>query len=321
MSAQNPPYRTEIRPYGKAAIAEAAGLIRKGLPVAVPTETVYGLAADATRAEAVARIYEAKGRPSFNPLIVHVADLDEARRYGIFSEAAAAAAALYWPGPLTLVVPQREGSPIAPLATAGLATIALRSPDHPAMQALLKASGKPLAAPSANASGSISPTSADHVMKSLEGRIPLVIDGGRTRRGIESTIVRFVADEIALLRPGPIDFEEIALFSRLSPGTASGTIEAPGQLQSHYAPSKPLRLDADAPEPHEWMIGFGKVAGDDSLSANGDLVEAAARLFHALHRAEASRRAAIAVAPIPSIGIGVAINDRLRRAAAPSAEV
>lgn len=317
MSPPNLPYRTEIRPYGKAAIAEAARLIAQGLAVAMPTETVYGLAADATSEEAVARIYEAKGRPGFNPLIVHVRDLAQAEEHGLFSEAASAAAGLYWPGALTIVVPRREGSPIARAATAGLDTIALRCPRHPAMQDLLKACGRPLAAPSANLSGGISPTSADHVLKTLEGRIPLVIDGGRTSQGIESTIVGFTGDEVTLLRPGPVDFEEIALFSRLSPGTASGRIEAPGQLASHYAPSKPLRLDAAAPGPDEWMIGFGQVGGDDTLSASGDLAEAAARLFHALHRAESSRKPAIAVAPVPAAGIGIAINDRLKRAAAP----
>ena len=306
-----------MRPYGKAAIAEAARLIADGLPVVVPTETVYGLAADATSEEAVARIYEAKGRPSFNPLIVHVRDLEQAREFGEFSEAASAAARLYWPGALTIVVPQREGSPIAAGATAGLSTIALRCPSNQAMQDLLKACGKPLAAPSANMSGGISPTSADHVLKTLEGRVPLVLDGGRTRQGIESTIVSFIDGKVTLLRPGPVDFEEIALFSRLSPGTSSGKIEAPGQLQSHYAPSKPLRMDAWAAEADEWMIGFGDVVGDDTLSASSDLTEAASRLFHALHRAEGSRKCRIAVAPIPAEGIGLAINDRLRRAAAP----
>jgi len=306
-----------VRPYGKAAIAEAARLIAQGQPVVVPTETVYGLAADATNEDAVARIYEAKGRPAFNPLIVHVRDLAQAEDLGDFSDAARAAASLYWPGPLTIVVPRREGAGIADIATAGLPTVALRCPQHPAMQNLLKATGKPLAAPSANMSGGISPTSVDHVLKTLEGRVPLVLDGGRTRQGIESTIVSFIGDRVTLLRPGPIDFDEIALFSRLSPGTSSGSIEAPGQLQSHYAPSKPLRLNAEAAEPDEWMIGFGDIKGDDTLSAGGDLVEAAARLFHALHRAEGSRSRAIAVAPIPSTGIGVAINDRLKRAAAP----
>lgn len=313
----NLPYRTEIRPYGKVAIAEAARLVQEGLPVAMPTETVYGLAADATSDEAVARIYEAKGRPSFNPLIVHVAGLGQAERLGIFSEAARAAASLYWPGPLTLVLPRRDDSRIAERATGGLPTIALRSPRHPAMQDLLGATGLPLAAPSANASGGISPTSADHVLKTLEGRIPLVIDGGRAAQGIESTIVRFAGDTVTLLRPGPIDFAEIALFSRLTPGTSSGRIEAPGQLDSHYAPAKPLRIDAAKARPQEYMIGFGAIAGDDNLSPAGSLEEAAARLFHALHRAEASAKPAIAVAPIPERGMGQAINDRLRRAAAP----
>ena len=317
MAAPNPPYRTEIRPYGKAAIADAARLIGEGLPVAVPTETVYGLAADATNGEAVARIYEAKGRPGFNPLIVHVRDLAQAEELGVFSEAARAAAAVWWPGALTLVVPPREGSPIADMALAGLPTIAIRCPSHPAMRDLLEASGKPLAAPSANASGGISPTSVDHVVKTLEGRIPFIVDGGRTEQGIESTIVSFVEDRVTLLRPGPIPFDEIALFSRLSPGTSSGKVEAPGQLESHYAPAKPLRLEAAAPEADEWMIGFGAVGGDDSLSATGDLQEAASRLFHALHRAEGSRKRGIAVASIPATGIGIAINDRLKRAAAP----
>jgi L-threonylcarbamoyladenylate synthase len=309
--------RTEVRPYGTAAIAEAARLIAQGQPVVVPTETVYGLAADATNEEAVARIYEAKGRPAFNPLIVHVRDLAQAEELGTFSDAARAAASFYWSGPLTIVVPRREGAGIAGLATAGLDTIALRCPKHPAMQDLLKATTKPLAAPSANLSGGISPTSADHALKTLEGRVPLILDGGPASQGIESTIVSFIGDRVTLLRPGPIDFDEIALFSRLSPGTSSGKIEAPGQLQSHYAPSKPLRLDAQGPEPDEWMIGFGSVKGDDTLSASGDLAEAAARLFDALHRAEGSRKRAIAVAPVPATGIGIAINDRLQRAAAP----
>jgi L-threonylcarbamoyladenylate synthase len=317
MTAPNPSFQTEIRPYGKAAIADAARLIGKGLPVAVPTETVYGLAADAAREEAVARIYEAKGRPGFNPLIVHVRDLDHARELGEFSDAAATAAKAWWPGPLTIVVPRKADCAIAPMATAGLPTIALRCPAHPAMQDLLRASGTALAAPSANASGSISPTNADHVWKTLEGRIPLIIDGGPTERGLESTIVRFTGEEIVLLRPGPVDFAEIVSRSRLLPGAGSGEIEAPGQLASHYAPSKPVRLNVLKPGPDEWMIGFGVIPGDDTLSASGDLDEAAMRLFGALHRAEGNRKASIAVAPIPNEGIGIAINDRLKRAAAP----
>jgi len=317
MSPPNPPLATQVRPYGKAAIDAAARLIAEGLPVAVPTETVYGLAADATNPEAVARIYEAKGRPGFNPLIVHVRDLEHAQSYGGFSEPARAVAGAFWPGALTIVVPRAAGSGIAELATAGLDTIALRCPRHPAMQDLLRASGRPLAAPSANASGGVSPTSARHVLKTLDGRIPLVIDGGDTEQGIESTIVGFLGERITLLRPGPIAFAEISKVAGLFEGEASGRIEAPGQLASHYAPAKPLRLEATNPDAGEWLIGFGLVGGHDSLSATGDLTEAAARLFDALHRADAQPHPRIAVAPVPREGIGIAINDRLARAAAP----
>jgi L-threonylcarbamoyladenylate synthase len=299
---------TRVLPFTDDSIAEAARLILAGEPVAVPTETVYGLAADATNAEAVARIYQAKGRPSFNPLIVHVPDLSAAMRIGEFSEEALALASKHWPGPLTLVVPLRSGAGIASLVTAGLPTIGLRIPDHPAMQALLRESGRPLAAPSANASGSISPTRAAHVLKSLGGHIPLIIDGGATERGLESTIVAATGGKLRLLRPGPIqiDAEE----------SSEAAIEAPGQLASHYAPSKPLRLDAQSADPDEYLIGFGELAGDASLSPAGDLVEAAARLFDLLHQADSSPKARIAVAPVPSEGLGSAINDRLRRAAA-----
>jgi L-threonylcarbamoyladenylate synthase len=313
----NPPFKTQIRPYGKAAIDEAARLILAGLPVAMPTETVYGLAADATNPEAVARIYDAKGRPGFNPLIVHVADLAQAERIGAFSHAARALAEAYWPGALTLVVPRTPNSRVADIATAGLPTVALRSPRHPAMQDLLRATGKPLAAPSANASGMISPTSADHVVKSLDGRIPLVVDAGPTEHGIESTIVAVTDDTVILLRPGPIEFGELTALVTLAQGEAPAEVQAPGQLKSHYAPSKPLRLDAEAAADGEYLIGFGPVDGDFNLSARGDMVEAAAKLFHALHQADASPKSTIAVAPVPGTGLGVAINDRLRRAANP----
>jgi L-threonylcarbamoyladenylate synthase len=273
----------------------------------VPTETVYGLAADATNAEAVARIYQAKGRPSFNPLIVHVPDLAAARQVGEFGDEALALADEHWPGPLTLVVPLRADAAIASLVTAGLSTVGLRVPDHSAMQALLRACGHPLAAPSANASGAISPTRAEHVMKSLGGRISLIIDGGPTRRGIESTIVAATGGPLRLLRRGPIEIEAEA---------ASGSaIEAPGQLPSHYAPSKPLRLNATEPADDEYLIGFAATAGDSNLSQSGDLVEAASRLFELLHQADASSKSRIAVAPVPIDGLGAAINDRLRRAA------
>jgi L-threonylcarbamoyladenylate synthase len=299
---------TRILPFSDASIAEAARSIIAGEPVAVPTETVYGLAADATNAEAVARIYEAKGRPSFNPLIVHVTDLASAERLGEFGDAACALAEAHWPGPLTLVVPLQDGAGIPSVVTAGLPTIGLRVPAHPAMQALLRASGRPLAAPSANASGAISPTRAEHVLKSLGGRIRLIIDGGPTQRGIESTIVAATGGTLRLLRRGPIEVD--------ADESSRGGIEAPGQLASHYAPSKPLRLDAMAADGDEYWIGFGAVAGDVSLSPSGDLVEAAARLFDLLHVADASAKPRIAVAPITNEGLGRAINDRLRRAAA-----
>jgi len=328
VSPPNPPFETRTLRYGPAAIAEAAALIAAGEPVAVPTETVYGLAADATESAAVARIYAAKGRPSFNPLIVHVADLATAARIAIVDERARALAAAFWPGPLTLVLPLRADAGVASLVTAGLDTIALRVPAHRAMRALLEATGKPLAAPSANASNRISPTRAEHVLATLGGRIPLVIDDGPTRAGLESTIVK----DGAILRPGPITAADIErarshegespesrtpifepLGSRLR-GSTEG-VTAPGQLPTHYAPSKPLRLNAEAADPDEWLIGFGPVAGDATLSASGDLVEAAARLFDALHAADAAPKPRIAIAPIPEDGIGAAINDRLRRAA------
>jgi L-threonylcarbamoyladenylate synthase len=299
---------TRVLPLDDDAIAEAARLILAGEPVAVPTETVYGLAADATNAEAVARIYEAKGRPSFNPLIVHVADIEEAQRIGDFNKQALGLANEHWPGPLTLVVPFTESSGIASIVTAGLPTIGLRVPSHPAMQALLRAVGRPLAAPSANLSGSISPTRAGHVLKSLGGRILLIVDGGATQRGLESTIVAATGGPLRLLRPGPVDVE--------AENASGAQIEAPGQLASHYAPSKPLRLNANSAAADEYLIGFGAVAGDASLSLSGDLVGAASRLFDLLHEADASAKPRIAVAPVPEHGLGAAINDRLQRAAA-----
>ena len=289
---------TITRPVSDDAIAEAARLILAGEPVAVPTETVYGLAADATNAEAVARIYAAKGRPSFNPLIVHVPDLAAADALGEFDAAARDLAERHWPGPLTLVVPLKPGAPIAALVTAGLPTVGLRVPAHPAMQALLRAVGRPLAAPSANASGSLSPTRASHVERSLGGRIALILDGGASENGLESTIVAATGGPLRLLRPGPIAVDAAPAAGR--------AIEAPGMLASHYAPAKPLRLDAAQAEPDEYWIDLG-----------GDPVAAAARLFDELHRADASNKPRIAVAPVPGDGLGAAINDRLRRAAAP----
>jgi L-threonylcarbamoyladenylate synthase len=299
---------TRALPFSEESIDEAARLVLAGEPVAIATETVYGLAADATNAKAVARIYEAKGRPAFNPLIVHVSDLASAERIGDFSAEARDLADAHWPGPLTLVVPLRVDAGIASIVSAGLPTIGIRVPAHAAMQALLRRVGRPLAAPSANASGSISPTRAEHVLKSLGGRIPLIIDAGPTECGLESTIVAATRGPLRLLRPGPIAIEaEHATGSR---------IEAPGQLASHYAPSKPLRLNITSAEGDEYLIGFGPVAGDSSLSPAGDMVEAAARLFDLLHGADASAKPRIAVAPVPDEGLGHAINDRLQRASA-----
>lgn len=295
-------------PYGDEAIAEATRLILAGQPVAVPTETVYGLAADATNAEAVARIYAAKGRPSFNPLIVHVPDLAAAERLIIWNSATRALAERHWPGPLTLVLPRRIEASIASIVTAGLPTLAVRVPAHPAMQALLGACGRPLAAPSANASGAISPTRAEHVLRSLDDRIPLVVDDGPTAVGLESTIVGATAEGMHLLRPGPLD---LAL-----PLSSGDKLQAPGMLARHYAPSKPVRLDADRAAPDEFLIGFGGIEGHANLSATGNLVEAAVRLFDLLHAGDVSMAKAIAVAPIPRAGLGFAINDRLNRAAA-----
>jgi L-threonylcarbamoyladenylate synthase len=321
MDAQTP----RILPYGEAAIAEAARLIAAGECVAVPTETVYGLAGDATNGEAVAGIYAAKGRPSFNPLIVHILDLAQAERLAAFDRRAYTLAAAFWPGPLTLVLPLKPSAGIASLVTAGLETIAIRVPAHRAMRSLLEACGKPLAAPSANASGAISPTRAEHVAESLAGRIPLIVDDGPTAKGIESTIVREVFGMTRVLRHGPVTAEQV--LAALSTGkqridrfdigeeTALDHIEAPGQLLAHYAPRKPLRIDAPRAAEDEYYIGFGATAGNDTLSASGDLTEAATRLFDLLHRADASAKPKIAVAPVPDDGIGTAINDRLRRAA------
>ncbi len=303
-------------------MARAVEALRAGHVVALPTETVYGLAADASRPQAVAAIYRTKGRPDFNPLIVHVPGVAAARQIAIFDERAEKLAAAFWPGPLTMVLPLKPGADIAPAVTAGLPTIALRCPAHPVMQAVLEQGAMFLAAPSANRSGAISPTEAIHVAASLGDGLDLILDGGRCAAGLESTIVALRNFEGApagwqLLRPGPVDPDAIAaLLGEPSIPLADRRIEAPGQLASHYAPGKPLRLNADNAAPDEWLIGFGDVAGDDTLSITGDLAEAAANLYAALHRADASDRARIAVAPIPSGGMGDAINDRLARAAA-----
>lgn len=307
-----------IRPADVAGIAAAAAVLRAGGLVAVPTETVYGLAARADSEAAVAAIYRVKGRPDFNPLIVHVADAAQGETLARFDSRARALARAFWPGALTLVLPLRPDARIAPAVTAGLSTIALRCPAHPAMRALLMQSGLALAAPSANRSGQVSPTRAEHVTASLGAAAPLVLDGGACPAGIESTIVALRADGgWQVLRPGPVSVEQIAAVLGKAPDVkADGGIEAPGQLASHYAPGKPVRLGAEAAKPDEFHIGFGPVSGAISLSPSGDLAEAAARLYECLHQAAAAPQLRVAVAPVPDSGIGAAINDRLRRAAA-----
>ena len=303
---------TEVVAAGPEGIAQAARCLESGGLVAVPTETVYGLAARADCADAVAKIYAAKGRPDFNPLIVHVAGLAQAELYAELSDEARALATAHWPGPLTLVLPRRADAGLAEAVAAGLPTIALRAPDHPVMRALLEAVSFPLAAPSANRSGFISPTTAAHVLASLDGRIDMVLDGGATQAGVESTIVAVRADgSVEELRPGPI-----AVGMQGGSGGIAARLEAPGQLASHYAPGKPVRLNALAAEDGEFFIGFGRVAGDVTLSASGDLAEAASRLYAALHEGARAAAPRIAVAPVPEEGVGRAINDRLRRAAA-----
>ena len=312
----NESMKTVVRPFNTDAISRPAVLVKAGQPVAVPTETVYGLAADARNAEAVARIYAAKGRPDFNPLIVHVQDLAAAGVLGVFGTVERALAARFWPGPLTLVVPRTADCPVASIATAGLDTIALRVPGHRAMQALLAETGAPLAAPSANASGRVSPTTAAHVLASLDGRIALVIDDGACPAGVESTIARVKDGAVEILRPGPVTAEMLAEASGLAVAGVEGSeIVAPGMLASHYAPGKPVRLGARDFAADEFGIGFGAVVGDYSLSETGDLTEAAARLFDGLHAGAASAKGKIAVAAIPAEGLGAAINDRLSRAA------
>lgn len=315
MSGSNP--TPTVHPFCDAAIVRAAALIRAGACVAVPTETVYGLAADATNPAAVASIYAAKGRPDFNPLIVHVTDLAMAETLGVFDEQSRELAHAFWPGPLTIVVPRTTDCPVASIATAGLATIALRCPAHPAMQALIDASGCPLAAPSANISGTVSPTTAAHVLSTLEGRIPMIIDAGPCAAGLESTIVRVVDGGLTLLRPGPVTPAMLVDATGLHVcADASGTISAPGQLASHYAPGKPVLLNCETPPDDCFVIGFGSEPCDYQLSACGSLEQAAARLFDALHAGAASAKPRIAVVPIPDEGLGLALNDRLRRAAA-----
>ncbi|KEJ96698.1 translation factor SUA5 [Pseudosulfitobacter pseudonitzschiae] len=297
-------------------IARAAALLAEGAQVAFPTETVYGLGADARNGQAVAGIYAAKGRPSFNPLIVHVPDVDTARALVEWTDTADRLASAFWPGALTLVLPLARGHGLSSLVTAGLETVAVRVPQHPTAQALLNAAQMPVAAPSANVSGRISPTTAQHVLDGLSGRIAAVLDDGPCPVGVESTILS-LAGTPTLLRPGglPAEAIEAALGTPVS-RDAGDAITAPGQLASHYAPGATVRLNATSAQAGEVLLGFGKIKGDLTLSASGDLAEAAATLFDALHQLDRTGKP-IAVAPIPATGLGAAINDRLKRAAAP----
>lgn len=299
----------------------AAGLLARGETVAFPTETVYGLGADARNARAVAAIYEAKGRPRFNPLIIHVPDLETARRYAEFDHDALALAAAFWPGPLTLVLPARPGTGIADLVTAGLDSIAVRVPAHPTAKALLQTFGGPLAAPSANPSGRISPTTADHVLEGLHGRIAAVVDGGPTGVGLESTIIGLADGTPRLLRPGGLPAEDIEKALGQPLQAAGEGISAPGQLAAHYAPEVALLLDATVADAGALWLAFGPLHGRHglTLSERSDLAEAAANLFAHLHQIDAMARAQgiprVLVDPVPDHGLGRAINDRLRRAA------
>jgi L-threonylcarbamoyladenylate synthase len=322
--------KTQILPAGEAALAAAARCLAEGGLVAFPTETVYGLGADATNPAAIARLYQAKGRPAFNPLIAHVRDIEAAMRMARFDARAAALAKAFWPGPLTLVLPKAEGCPVADLATAGLETVAIRVPAHATAREILRAFGGPVAAPSANLSGHVSPTTAAHVQGDLKGRIDLIVDGGPVEVGVESTIVGCF-DAPVLLRPGGVPRDEIErVLGRplLQPArdidSTTGQPLAPGMLASHYAPRTRVRRNADRVEAGEALLAFGSsaVPGVDAatavmnLSAGGDLAEAAANLFGYLRALDAKGARTIAVMPVPHHGLGEAINDRLRRAAA-----
>jgi L-threonylcarbamoyladenylate synthase len=302
------------------SVTHAAEALIEGKLVAFPTETVYGLGADATQDKAVARVFAAKGRPSFNPLIVHVPSLEDAVALGEFSPEASELAKLFWPGPLTLVVPRRKGCPVSLLASAGLPSLAIRVPKHPLAQALLKAVRRPVVAPSANPSGRVSPTTAAHVRAGLGDKVSVILDGGPAAIGLESTIIGFLGGRAALFRPGGLAREDIesALGHRLVQADDARKPSAPGQLESHYAPKAQLRLNAKAVKEGETYLAFGPTPDATfNLSPSGDLIVAAANLFRLLHEIDATGARVIAVAPIPDRGLGEAINDRLKRAAAP----
>jgi L-threonylcarbamoyladenylate synthase len=303
------------------AISEAARFLRAGRLIAFPTETVYGLGGDATNDRAVAAIFAAKGRPSFNPLIVHLPNTEAAAALVDFDQRARQLAEAFWPGPLTMVLRRRPDSPISLLVSAGLDSIAVRVPAHPVALALLRAADRPIAAPSANPSGQVSPTTAGHVADGLSGRPAMILDGGPCNVGVESTVVDLTTIAPTLLRPGGVTYE--ALTARLGavampPGGALGGPRSPGMLASHYAPTLPVRLNAAAAHPGEALLAFGPADGAAlNLSPDGDLEEAAAHLFAMLRALDQTEYRGIAIMPIPEHGLGLAINDRLRRAAAP----
>jgi len=309
---------TEILEADSTGIEQAARLLQAGELVAFPTETVYGLGADATNDQAVAGIYEAKGRPNFNPLIVHFSDVDEVKKQVRWNEQAEKLAAKFWPGALTLILARAENCRLSRLVSAGLETVAVRVPAHTVAHSLIETAACPIAAPSANTSGKISPTTAVHVEASLGGKISCILDGGTCSIGLESTVIDLSADTPALLRPGGITVEEIeAVIGPLEIGSKDDTPKSPGMLSRHYAPDAPIRLNADDFEANESILGFGPRAPETALnlSARGDLVEAAANLFALLHQLDHLGATSIAVMPIPEVGLGLAINDRLRRAA------
>jgi len=306
---------TIVLPADEDGIEQAVQMLRDGGLVAIPTETVYGLAARADSDEAVARIFDAKGRPSFNPLIVHLADIEQAEALAEIDEGVRAYARSCWPGPVTLVLPRRLEAPLAKAVTAGLDSVALRVPRHEVARSILAKLGVPLAAPSANRSGFTSPTTPAHVLATLNGKVDLILDAGPCEEGVESTILKWGGDgRWERLRPGPASVGDEGVNG--IDATTPTRIEAPGQLASHYSPGKPVRLNATEAMENEFMIGFGAIKGNCTLSAAADLAEAARQLYTCLHLAVQSEMPRVAVAPVPATGIGVAINDRLKRAAA-----
>ena len=313
--------QTKVLKANQSGVNKAAAILSAGGLVAFPTETVYGLGADARNGHAVASVYAAKGRPGFNPLIVHVADLKAAKRYAIFNDLALSLAARFWPGPLTLVLPLADNHGLSELVTAGLDSVAIRIPQHPVAQALLNVFNGPLAAPSANPSGRISPTQATHVVVDMNGKIDAVLDGENCVIGVESTILKITGSKVSLLRAGGVSVERISnvLGQDIATPSDPKLPQSPGQLKSHYAPKAHVRLNVDIAKGHEVLLGFGPDCKDAALnlSSTGDLVEAAANLFSYLRKMDAMAQDGIAISPIPMSGLGLAINDRLKRAAAP----